>query len=133
MAPPLFEPILVYYCCFQLEGTPADHHLQKLNFDHFAVNLPIFLISFGFLYPCSCSEVSLVKEVEASIFSTLHEGHLEELLKEMELLREKNTSMEGELKQMQERYSDISLKFAEVEGERQRLQMTVNRKNRKKS
>ncbi|XP_058200758.1 uncharacterized protein LOC131315615 isoform X1 [Rhododendron vialii] len=81
----------------------------------------------------SCSEVSLVKEVEASIFSTLHEGHLEELLREMELLREKNTSMEGELKQMQERYSDISLKFAEVEGERQRLQMMVNRKNRKKS
>ncbi|KAE9452092.1 hypothetical protein C3L33_16007, partial [Rhododendron williamsianum] len=38
-----------------------------------------------------CSEVSLLKEVETSIFSTLHEGHLEELLKEMELLREKNT------------------------------------------
>lgn len=72
--------------------------------------------------------------MEDSIFSTLDEGYRHELLKEMELLREKNTSMEGELKQMHDMYSEISLKFAEVEGERQRLLMTVrNRKNRKKN
>lgn len=42
--------------------------------------------------------------------------------------------MESELKDMQERYSEISLKFAEVEGERQKLVMTVrNLKNAKKS
>lgn len=33
--------------------------------------------------------------------------------------------MECELKEMQQRYSEISLKFAEVEGERQKLVMTV--------
>lgn len=42
--------------------------------------------------------------------------------------------MESELKEMQERYSEISLKFAEVEGERQKLVMTVrNLKNARKS
>lgn len=53
---------------------------------------------------------------------------------ETELLREKNKAMEVELKEMQERYSEISLKFAEVEGERQQLVMTVrNLKNVKRS
>lgn len=42
--------------------------------------------------------------------------------------------MEVELKEMQERYSEISLKFAEVEGERQKLVMTVRSlKNARKS
>ncbi|OAY72702.1 hypothetical protein ACMD2_03467 [Ananas comosus] len=45
-----------------------------------------------------------------------------ELLSEMALLEERNKSMEAELKEMQERYSEISLKFAEVEGERQQLE-----------
>ncbi|KAD3641295.1 hypothetical protein R6Q59_003902 [Mikania micrantha] len=53
-------------------------------------------------------------------------------LNEMELLN-KIRSMEIELKEMQERYSEISLKFAEVEGERQQLVMTLrNLKNTKK-
>ncbi|XP_010533684.1 PREDICTED: myosin-13 isoform X2 [Tarenaya hassleriana] len=48
--------------------------------------------------------------------------------------RERNKAMETELKEMQERYSEISLKFAEVEGERQQLVMTVrNLRNAKKS
>jgi hypothetical protein len=52
----------------------------------------------------------------------------------MAQLKEKNKCMEIELKEMQERYSEISLKFAEVEGERQQLVMTVrNLKNGKKS
>ena len=52
---------------------------------------------------------------------------------ELALLRERNKSMESELKEMQERYSEISLKFAEVEGERQQLVMTLRSlKNRKK-
>lgn len=50
---------------------------------------------------------------------------IQDLAKEVALLREQNGSMEMELKEMQERYSEISLKFAEVEGERQRLVMTV--------
>ncbi|OVA14076.1 EEIG1/EHBP1 N-terminal domain [Macleaya cordata] len=61
------------------------------------------------------------------------QADLNEMLREMELLKRRNKSMEGELKDMQERYSEISLKFAEVEGERQQLVMTVrNLKNAKK-
>ncbi|KAL4383481.1 hypothetical protein GQ457_15G002140 [Hibiscus cannabinus] len=57
-----------------------------------------------------------------------------ELLSEVEGLKERNKSMERELKDMEERYSEISLKFAEVEGERQQLVMTVrNLKNGKKN
>ncbi|XP_071709121.1 uncharacterized protein [Rutidosis leptorrhynchoides] len=53
---------------------------------------------------------------------------------EMELLKSLNKSMEVELLEMQERYSEISLKFAEVEGERQKLVMTLrNLKNRRNS
>ncbi|KAM7274219.1 hypothetical protein ACFE04_028883 [Oxalis oulophora] len=53
---------------------------------------------------------------------------------EVEILNEKNKCMERELKEMEERYSEISLKFAEVEGERQQLVMTVrNLKNGRKS
>lgn len=56
-----------------------------------------------------------------------------ELLSELESLKERNKLMENELKEMQERYSDISLKFAEVEGERQQLMMTLRHlKNSKK-
>lgn len=52
----------------------------------------------------------------------------------MELLKEKNISMECDLRDMQQRYSEISLKFAEVEGERQQLVMTLrNFKNPNKS
>ncbi|KAJ0043861.1 hypothetical protein Pint_17439 [Pistacia integerrima] len=57
-----------------------------------------------------------------------------ELLTQLTILKEKNKCMETELKEMQERYSEISLKFAEVEGERQQLVMTVrNLKNGKKN
>ncbi|KAH9619923.1 hypothetical protein KSS87_006693 [Heliosperma pusillum] len=57
---------------------------------------------------------------------------LDILLKEMVILKERNNSMEEELKEMQERYSEISLKFAEVEGERQQLVMKLrNLKNKK--
>lgn len=53
---------------------------------------------------------------------------------EVALLKERNKYMEKELKEMEERYSEISLKFAEVEGERQQLVMTVrNLKNGKKN
>ncbi|KAD4384702.1 hypothetical protein R6Q59_011153 [Mikania micrantha] len=52
---------------------------------------------------------------------------------EMALLKRLNKSMESELMEMQERYSETSLKFAEVEGERQKLVMTLrNLKNSKK-
>ncbi|KAG7658277.1 NT-type C2 domain [Arabidopsis suecica] len=56
------------------------------------------------------------------------------LVAEITCLRECNGSMEMELKEMRERYSEISLRFAEVEGERQQLVMIVrNLKNAKRS
>ncbi|KAI4965392.1 hypothetical protein ZWY2020_054669 [Hordeum vulgare] len=45
--------------------------------------------------------------------------------KELEALKELNKAMQQELNELHERYSEISLKFAEVEGERQQLVMTV--------
>ncbi|XP_010537184.1 PREDICTED: myosin-4-like [Tarenaya hassleriana] len=65
-------------------------------------------------------------------------GHNEEnhtkLLDELAYLKNRNNSMERELKEMEERYSEISLRFAEVEGERQQLVMAVrNLKNGKKN
>ncbi|XP_062205438.1 uncharacterized protein LOC133907412 isoform X2 [Phragmites australis] len=45
--------------------------------------------------------------------------------KELTSLKERNKAMEEELKELHERYSEISLRFAEVEGERQQLVMTV--------
>ncbi|XP_073055661.1 uncharacterized protein [Primulina eburnea] len=57
-----------------------------------------------------------------------------ETTNEVALLKEKNKNMEEELKEMQGRYSEISLKFAEVEGERQQLIMKLrNLKNARKS
>lgn len=79
----------------------------------------------------SSNSCSSVKEMENAASNT---GNLEELSKEMELLRERNKSMEFELKEMQGRYSELSLKFAEVEGERQKLVMRMrNIKSAKKS
>lgn len=49
----------------------------------------------------------------------------EDLSAESTLLEARNELMEIELKEMQEKYSELSLRFAEVEGERQKLVMTV--------
>ncbi|GMI76321.1 hypothetical protein like AT1G63300 [Hibiscus trionum] len=74
----------------------------------------------------------LAKERTASIVDK--DGNYGKLIDELTSLKERNESMENELKDMQERYSEISLKFAEVEGERQQLVMTVrNLMNAKKS
>ncbi|KAL3619307.1 hypothetical protein CASFOL_036877 [Castilleja foliolosa] len=62
---------------------------------------------------------------EAQIDSAKNGACVEELNDEMALLREKNKSMEEDLQEMQDRYLDISLKFAEVEGERQQLIMKL--------
>ncbi|CAN6298864.1 unnamed protein product [Urochloa humidicola] len=49
----------------------------------------------------------------------------EQSSKELTSLKERNKAMGEELKELHERYSEISLRFAEVEGERQQLVMTV--------
>ncbi|KAL5994439.1 hypothetical protein ACLOJK_024489 [Asimina triloba] len=74
-----------------------------------------------------------VEEMEASGASNGQDDNAD-LLNQMASLRERNDAMEKELKEMQERYSGISLKFAEVEGERQQLVMAIrNLKNAKKN
>lgn len=61
------------------------------------------------------------------------EENLTKISDELAYCKNKNSSMERELKEMEERYSEISLRFAEVEGERQQLVMAVrNLKNGKK-
>ncbi|XP_028767480.1 myosin-11-like isoform X2 [Neltuma alba] len=52
-------------------------------------------------------------------------GNVCDILAELESVKERNKAMESELKEMQERYTEMSLRFAEVEGERQKLVMTV--------
>ncbi|KAL8543955.1 hypothetical protein ACS0TY_004487 [Phlomoides rotata] len=56
-------------------------------------------------------------------------GDVSSLISEVTLLKERNKSMEEELKEMHGRYSEISLRFAEVEGERQQLVMALRKKN----
>ncbi|XP_073119713.1 uncharacterized protein [Henckelia pumila] len=64
----------------------------------------------------------------------LDTAQIESLLTEVEYLKERNIIMEEGLEEMQERYSEISLRFAEVEGERQQLIMTLrNLKSGKKN
>lgn len=73
------------------------------------------------------------KELKSSTSGKSNEDSYIDLLTEMSSLKERNKAMERELKEMEERYSEISLKFAEVEGERQQLVMTVrNLKNSKR-
>ncbi|XP_074264821.1 uncharacterized protein LOC141587270 [Silene latifolia] len=75
---------------------------------------------------------SETKQTPSSDNDSGEQQKLDILLKEMVILKERNNSMEEELKEMQERYSEISLKFAEVEGERQQLVMKLrNLKNKK--
>ncbi|KAK6783298.1 hypothetical protein RDI58_021095 [Solanum bulbocastanum] len=76
----------------------------------------------------SSNQMLTRKSMEASASNT---RHLEELSSKVELLKEKNNVMEDELMEMQERYSELSLKFAEVEGERQQLVMKL--RNAKKN
>ncbi|KAI4347539.1 hypothetical protein L6164_008346 [Bauhinia variegata] len=79
-------------------------------------------------------ETSTANQLAAFNYNDDRECNTNELFTEVAMLRERNKSMETELKDMQERYSEISLKFAEVEGERQQLVMTVrNLKNGKKN
>lgn len=50
---------------------------------------------------------------------------INELINDMLELKRRNSVLDDELKEMQRRYSQVSLQFAEVEGERQQLVMTI--------
>ncbi|XP_057449960.1 intracellular protein transport protein USO1 [Lotus japonicus] len=71
------------------------------------------------------SNVNLPEQEAGTSIMDTEDSNLTDILTELSSLKERNNSMESELKEMQERYSEISLKFAEVEGERQMLVMTV--------
>ncbi|GER38860.1 myosin heavy chain-related protein [Striga asiatica] len=88
----------------------------------------VLLLTLHAIY--NCSENVFFRPVKYCADSN---GDLDEAKDEMAILKERNKLMEAELKEMQERYSEISVKFAEVEGERQQLVMRVrNLKNAKK-
>ncbi|KAL2231984.1 UNVERIFIED_CONTAM: hypothetical protein Sindi_1378400, partial [Sesamum indicum] len=60
---------------------------------------------------------------EEAVFRSFRD--INELIKEMLELKGRHVAMETELRDMHERYSRLSLQFAEVEGERQKLKMTL--------
>lgn len=60
---------------------------------------------------------------EEAIFRSFRD--INELIKDMLELKARHVAVETELKEMHDRYSQLSLQFAEVEGERQKLMMTL--------
>ncbi|XP_072977903.1 uncharacterized protein [Typha angustifolia] len=67
---------------------------------------------------------------EEAVFQSFRD--INELIQDMLELKKRHVTVESELKEMQARYSQLSLQFAEVEGERQKLMMTLkNRASRK--
>ncbi|XP_060672956.1 uncharacterized protein LOC107406826 [Ziziphus jujuba] len=60
---------------------------------------------------------------EEAVFQSFRD--INELIKDMLELKGRYASVETELKEMHDRYSQLSLQFAEVEGERQKLMMTL--------
>ncbi|KAI3762472.1 hypothetical protein L1987_52902 [Smallanthus sonchifolius] len=73
------------------------------------------------------------REISTHICNCNGEQKLNKLMSEISSLDERNKHMECELKEMQEKYSEVSLRFAEVESERQQLVMALrNLQNGKK-
>jgi hypothetical protein len=60
---------------------------------------------------------------ESAVFQSFRD--INELIQDTIELKRRQVAVESELKEMQGRYSDLSLQFAEVEGERQKLAMTL--------
>lgn len=60
---------------------------------------------------------------EEAVFRSFRD--INDLIKDMLELKARHSGMETELKEMHDRYSQLSLQFAEVEGERQKLMMTL--------
>ncbi|XWS25241.1 hypothetical protein CRYUN_Cryun27aG0052500 [Craigia yunnanensis] len=60
---------------------------------------------------------------EEAVFKSFKD--INELIKDMLEIKGRYGAVETELKEMHERYSQLSLQFAEIEGERQKLMMTL--------
>lgn len=52
-------------------------------------------------------------------------GDVDTVVNDLVELRKRVKQLEGELRDMRDRYSAMSLRFAEVEGEREELVMTI--------
>ncbi|RDX62161.1 hypothetical protein CR513_59536, partial [Mucuna pruriens] len=74
---------------------------------------------------CSSKETALLFNSNVKLAEKEADSSVGDILTELTSLKERNKSMESELKEMQERYLEMSLNFAEVESERQKLVMTV--------
>ena len=60
---------------------------------------------------------------EEAVFQSFRD--INELIKDMLELKGRYATVDTELREMHDRYSQLSLQFAEVEGERQKLMMTL--------
>ncbi|XP_022894505.1 putative leucine-rich repeat-containing protein DDB_G0290503 isoform X1 [Olea europaea var. sylvestris] len=60
---------------------------------------------------------------EEAVFKSFRD--INELIKQMLEIKGSRAAVEAELREMHDRYSQLSLQFAEVEGERQKLKMTL--------
>lgn len=59
----------------------------------------------------------------AAVFQSFRD--INELIQDTIELKRRQVAVESELKEMQDRYSELSVQFAEVEGERQKLEMNM--------
>ncbi|KAG2321023.1 hypothetical protein Bca52824_014236 [Brassica carinata] len=75
------------------------------------------------LFACNCSSFLKQHTNDEAIFQSFRD--LNDLVEEMLETKDWYASVETELKEMHDRYSQLSLTFGEVEGERQKLMMTL--------
>ncbi|KAF3326403.1 putative leucine-rich repeat-containing protein [Carex littledalei] len=68
---------------------------------------------------------------DEAIFQSFRD--INELIQDMLELKKRHATVECELKEMHGRYSQLSLQFAEVEGERQKLMMSIKNRSPRKS
>ena len=68
---------------------------------------------------------------EAAVFQSFRD--INELIQDTIELKRRQVAVESELKEMQGRYSELSVQFAEVEGERQKLEMNLKNQSLWKS
>ena len=81
-------------------------------------------------FPCFSSFLKQHSDDE-TVFKSFRD--INDLIQDMLELKRRNAAVETELKEMQSQYSQLSLQFAEVEGERQQLVMTLKNRSPRKS
>ncbi|KVI07246.1 EEIG1/EHBP1 N-terminal domain-containing protein [Cynara cardunculus var. scolymus] len=94
-----------------------DEELEKMKNDNSLLPLTNYDPSFQDL------QRELVQLRKEAVFKSFRD--INELIKDMLEIKGKYVNVETELKEMHDRYSQLSLQFAEVEGERQKLMMTL--------